>query len=159
MVVHTVCVELLRRRQNAVGTTTVASTCTLTVALRWGGGLLRRESEAEPRHRVQPVEALRLKREYRRVRRVRRRNRRVRGESAAAGDRGDAGAVAGSGRFGARGSPYALAVALAEQDYRRPRHSRCLSERRCSSALYQFYYFDSLMHNLGQYTVLFISFF
>ena len=36
------------------------------------------------------------------------------GESAAAGDRVDAGAVAGGGRPGARRSPYALAVALAE---------------------------------------------
>ena len=77
MVVRTVSVELLRRRQSAVGMTTVASTCTLTVALHWGESLLRRRgSEAEPRHQVQPVEVLRLRREYRQVRRVRRRNRR-----------------------------------------------------------------------------------
>ena len=76
MVVRTVSVELLRRRQNAVGTTTVASTCMFLVALRLGGSLLRRWSEPEPRLRVQPVEVLRLKREYRLVRRVRRRNRR-----------------------------------------------------------------------------------
>ena len=77
MVVRTVRVELLRRRQSAVSTTTVASTCTLTVALHWEGRLLKRKgSEADPRHRVEPMEVLRLKREYRQVRRVRRRNRR-----------------------------------------------------------------------------------
>ena len=53
MAIRTVRVELLRRHLSAVYTTTVASTCTLTVVLRWGGRLLRRRgSEAKPRHRL-----------------------------------------------------------------------------------------------------------
>ena len=160
MVDRTVRVELLLRRQSAVGTTTVASTCTLTVALLCGGRLLRRGSEAEPRHRVQPVDVLRVKREYRQVRRVRRRNRR----SASGVRRGWLSRRRRRRRRrrptrSTRESIRARSRARRARLHRRPRQSRCLSERRCFSALYQLYLFDLLICIIWNSTLYFSFFF